>query len=159
MGQHYLSPLFAPRSVAVIGASNRPESVGGVVFKNMLESGYQGKLYPINPGQTEIQGQRAYASVEQIGEAVDLAVIATKAATVPEIIEACGQHGVRAAVILSAGFSEAGEAGKALERAVLENARRYGVRLIGPNCLGIMRPSVGLNAPSAMAAPKQAILH
>lgn len=146
MGQHYLSPLFAPRSVAVIGASNRPESVGGVVFKNMLESGYQGKLYPINPGQTEIQGQRAYASVEQIGEAVDLAVIATKAATVPEIIEACGQHGVRAAVILSAGFSEAGEAGKALERAVLENARRYGVRLIGPNCLGIMRPSVGLNA-------------
>lgn len=146
MGQHYLSPLFAPRSVAVIGASNRPESVGGVVFKNMREGGYQGKLYPINPGYPEIQGQRAYASIEQIGEAVDLAVIATKAATVPEIIEACGQHGVRAAVILSAGFSEAGQAGMALERAVLENARRYGVRLIGPNCLGIMRPSVGLNA-------------
>lgn len=146
MGQHYLSPLFAPRSVAVIGASNRPESVGGVVFKNMQESGYHGKLYAINPGYPEIQGQRAYTSIEQIGEAVDLAVIATKAATVPEIIEACGQHGVRAAVILSAGFSEAGQAGMALERAVLENARRYGVRLIGPNCLGIMRPSVGLNA-------------
>jgi acetyltransferase len=146
MGQHYLSPLFSPRSVAVIGASNRPESVGGVVFKNMLESGYQGKLYPINPGYAEIQRQRAYASIEQIGEPVDLAVIATKAATIPEIIEACGQHGVRAAVILSAGFSEAGPQGVALERAVLENARRYGVRLIGPNCLGIMRPSVGLNA-------------
>jgi acetyltransferase len=146
MGQHYLSPLFSPRSVAVIGASNRTESVGGVVFKNMLESGFQGSLYPINPGYPEIQGQRAYASIEEIGVAVDLAVIATKAAAIPAIIEACGKQGVRAAVILSAGFSEAGPEGVALERAVVENARRYGVRLIGPNCLGIMRPSVGLNA-------------
>ena len=146
MGKHYLSPLFAPRSVAVIGASNRPDSVGSVVFKNMLESGYQGKLYPINPGHAEIQGHRAYASVEQIGEPIELAVIATKAEAVPDIIEACGKYGVRAAVILSAGFSETGPQGVALEHAVIENARRYGVRLIGPNCLGIMRPSVGLNA-------------
>jgi acetyltransferase len=146
MGQHYLSPLFSPRSVAVIGASNRLESVGGVVFKNMLESGYQGNLYPVNPGQPEIQGHRAYASIDEIDTAVDLAVIATKAAAIPAIIEACGKQGVRAAVILSAGFSEAGPEGIALERAVVENARRYGVRLIGPNCLGIMRPSVGLNA-------------
>ena len=146
MGKHYLSPLFSPRSVAVIGASNRPDSVGGVVFKNMLESGYQGKLYPINPGHAEIQGHRAYASIEQIGEPIELAVIATQAATVPDIIEACGKYGVRAAVILSAGFSETGPQGIALERAVLDNARRYGVRLIGPNCLGIMRPAVGLNA-------------
>lgn len=146
MGQHYLSPLFSPRSVVVIGASNRPDSVGSVVFKNMLESGYQGKLYPVNPYHAEVQGQRAYISIEAIGEPIDLAVIATKAATVPDIIEACGKHGVRAAVILSAGFSEAGAEGIALERAVVKNARRYGVRLIGPNCLGIMRPAIGLNA-------------
>ncbi|TCV89024.1 bifunctional acetate--CoA ligase family protein/GNAT family N-acetyltransferase [Sulfurirhabdus autotrophica] len=146
MGQHYLSPLFSPRSVVVIGASNRPDSVGSVVFKNMLESGYQGKLYPVNPNHAEVYGQRAYTSIEAIGEPIDLAVIATKAATVPDIIEACGKHGVRAAVILSAGFSEAGAEGIALERAVVQNARRYGVRLIGPNCLGIMRPAIGLNA-------------
>jgi acetyltransferase len=146
MGQHYLSSLFSPRSVAVIGASNRPDSVGGVIFKNMLQSGYQGKLFAVNPNHAEIQGQRGYASIEQIGEPVDLAIIATKAAMVPDIIEACGKHGVRAAVILSAGFSEAGPQGVALERTVLENARRHGVRLIGPNCLGIMRPAIGLNA-------------
>ncbi len=146
MGQHYLSSLFSPSSVAVIGASNRPDSVGGVIFKNMLQSGYQGKLFAVNPNHAEIQEQRGYASIEQIGEPVDLAVIATKAAMVPDIIEACGKHGVRAAVILSAGFSEAGPQGVALERTVLENARRHGVRLIGPNCLGIMRPAIGLNA-------------
>ncbi len=146
MGKHYLTPLFSPASVAVIGASNRPDSVGMVIFKNMLEGGYQGGLYPVNPKQAQIQGHRAYAGIEQIGQPVDLAVIATKAETVPDIVEACGKHGVRAAVILSAGFSETGPRGTALEQAVLDTARRLGVRLIGPNCLGIMRPAIGLNA-------------
>jgi len=146
VGQHYLSRLFSPNSVAVIGASNRLESVGGIVFRNMLENDFKGKLYPINPGQAEIQGQKAYASIEQIGEPVELAVICTKAETVPDIIQACGKHGVRAAVVQSAGFSEVGKEGAAIERAVLAAAKTYGVRLIGPNCLGIMRPGIGLNA-------------
>jgi acetyltransferase len=146
MGQHYLSPLFAPKSVAVIGASDRPDAVGTTIFRNMLEGGYQGKLFAINPRHGEIQGHRSYGSIEEVGEPVDLAVIATKAETVPDIIEACGKHGVCAAVILSAGFREIGAHGAALEATVLDLAHRYGVRLIGPNCLGIMRPAIGLNA-------------
>lgn len=146
MGQHYLSPLFAPRSVAVVGASERPGAVPTVIFRNLLEGGYQGLLYPVNPNHAEIQGQRAYASVGAIGEPVDLAVIATRAETVPDIIEDCGKHNVRAAVVLSAGFGEGGAHGVDLERALVANARRYGVRMIGPNCLGVMRPAIGLNA-------------
>lgn len=154
MNKHYLSPLFSPRAVAVIGASSRVESVGGVVFKNMLESGYQGKLYAVNPNHAEIQGQQAYASIEQIEETVDLAVIITRAATVPDIIESCGKRGVRFALVLSAGFRETGPQGAALERAVAENARRYGMRLIGPNCLGILCPAVGLNATFSKGGAK-----
>ncbi len=146
MGQHYLSTLFSPKSVAVIGASERPDSVGNVVFKNMLEGGFQGELYAINPKHPEILGQRSYASIEEIGQPVELAVIATKAELVPDIIEACGKHGVHAAIILSAGFGETGPQGAALEQTVLANAKRYGLRIIGPNCLGVMRPGIGLNA-------------
>src|SRR5574340_611915 len=146
MGKHYLSTLFAPKSVAVFGASDRPDSVGQIVFKNMLESGFQGVLYPINPKNPEVQGKRAYATIADINEPVELAVIATPPQTVPGIIETCGIHGVKAAVIITAGFAEAGHEGAALERELLETARRYGIRLIGPNSLGIMRPSIGLNA-------------
>lgn len=146
MSQHRLKPLFSPKSVAVFGASDRVDSVGQIVFQNMLQSGYQGALYPINPVRAEVQGCRAYATLAQIAEPVELAVIATPAHTVPDIIEECGKHLVKAAVIITAGFGEAGEAGKALEAAVLKNAQLYGIRLIGPNCLGVMRPDIGLNA-------------
>ena len=146
MGQHYLKPLFAPKSVAVFGASDQTDSVGKIVFHNMLQSGYQGALYPINPNHAKIQGQKAYASISQIQEPVDLAIIATPPHSVPDIIEECGKHNVKAAVIITAGFGEAGAAGIKLERAVLENAKRHNIRLIGPNCLGVMRPDIGLNA-------------
>lgn len=146
MGKHYLGALFAPGSVAVFGANDRTDSVGQVVFKNMLESGYKGLLYPVNSTHTEVQGKRAYASISEIGEPVELAVVATPPQTVPGIVESCGIHGVKAAVIISAGFGEAGQEGAALEKELLETARRYGIRLVGPNCLGIMRPSIGLNA-------------
>jgi len=146
MGQHYLRMLFSPKSVAVIGASERANAVGEIVFRNMIESGYTGLLYPVNPAHQEVQGRRAYATIEDIGAPVELAVICTEAETVPDIIEVCGKHSVHAAVVLSAGFSEVGARGAALERAMLANARTYGVRVIGPNCLGIMRPAVGLNA-------------
>jgi acetyltransferase len=146
MGQHYLRSLFSPGSVAVIGASERTNAVGEIVFRNILGSGYTGLLYPVNPAHQEVQGRRAYATIQEIETPVELAVICTEAETVPDIIEACGKHGVRAAVVLSAGFTEAGARGAALERTMLANAKNYGVRIIGPNCLGIIRTAIGLNA-------------
>jgi len=146
MGKHYLNTLFAPKSVAIFGASDRPDSVGQIVFQNMLESGFQGKLYPINPKNPEVQGKKAYPTISDIREPVELVVIATPPKTVPGLIEECGIHGVKAAVIITAGFGEAGHEGEVLERRLMEAAHRYNIRLIGPNCLGIMRPSIGLNA-------------
>jgi len=146
MSQHHLTPLFSPKSVAVFGASDRIDSVGQIVFQNLLQSGFQGALYPINTNHSEVQGYKAYSSISQITEPVDLAVITTPPQFVPEIIEECGRHNVKAAVIITAGFSESGDLGKAMELSVLENAQRYGIRLIGPNCLGVMRPDIGLNA-------------
>ncbi|CAG7857435.1 Peptidyl-lysine N-acetyltransferase Pat [biofilm metagenome] len=146
MGQHYLKPLFAPKSVAVFGASDRVDSVGQIVFQNMLQSGFTGTLFAINPKHDQIQGRKAYPSLSQINEPIELAVIATPPQTVPDIIDDCGKHNVKAAVIITAGFGETGAAGKALEDKVLENAKRYNIRLIGPNCLGVMRPEIGLNA-------------
>ena len=146
MAKHYLSGLFEPGSVAVFGAKDEPDSVGQVVFQNMLESGFKGQFYAINPKYSQVQGQRAYASIEEIDAAIELAIIATPARTVPDIIESCGRHGVKAAVVISAGFAETGPEGQALEQALLAAAQRYRIRLIGPNCLGIMRPHIGLNA-------------
>jgi len=143
MSKHYLSPLFTPKSVAVFGASNCSSSVGHVVFENMLKSGFQGPLYPINPKYAEVQGKQAYSSINEIHEPVELAVIATPPQTLPGIIENCGAAGVKAAVIITAGFHEAGAR---LEEQLLASARAFGIRLLGPNCLGIMRPSIGLNA-------------
>jgi acetyltransferase len=146
MARHYLSRLFSPKSVAVIGASERPDSVGMVVFRNMLRGGYQGELYAVNPKHKKIQGKRSYPTIGHIGKPVDLAVIATPAETVPDLIDECGKHGVPAAVVLSAGFGETGPHGAALEQAMLANAKLHGIRIVGPNCLGIMRPGIGLNA-------------
>lgn len=146
MGKHYLNTLFAPKSVAVFGASDRVDAVGQIVFKNMLECGFKGTLYPINAKNAEVQGQKAYASISDIDAPVELVVIATPPKSVPGIIEECGLHGVKAAVIITAGFGEAGAAGVALEKELIAAAHRYNIRLIGPNCLGIMRPSIGLNA-------------
>lgn len=146
MESHYLTPFFSPRAVAVFGASDTADAIGQIVFHNLLAAGFTGPLYAVNPRRDTVQGQPAYASIAQVASPVDLAVIATPAATVPGIIEACGQQGVKAAVIITAGFAEAGEVGRQLEQQALQAARRHGIRLIGPNCLGIMRPAIGLNA-------------
>jgi len=146
MTQHYLRPLFEPQSVAIFGASERENSVGQIVFQNMLEGGFSGKLYPINPKHETVQGKPAYPNLKRIDGAVELAVITTPARTIPDIINDCGEHGVKAAVIISAGFRETGPAGQKLEDTVIQNAKRYGIRFLGPNCLGIMRPYKGLNA-------------
>ncbi len=144
--QHYLTTLFEPKSVAVIGASDRENSVGGVIFKNILGSGYKGRLYAINHKHETIQGQPAWKSIEEIGARVEMAVIATRPQTVPQLIEQCGRSGVRNVIVIASGFSEAGHVGAALERKMLEIARSYNVRVLGPNCLGVIRPELGLNA-------------
>ncbi|TAN49326.1 MAG: GNAT family N-acetyltransferase [Methylococcaceae bacterium] len=145
MGQHYLSTLFSPKSVAVFGASNREDAVGTIVYQNLL-AGFQGEVYGINPKRPTIQDKPTYADLEEIGQPIELAVIVTPAASIPAIIESCGKHGIKAAVVLSAGFSEIGPKGAALQKTLTDTAKLYGVRLLGPNCLGIMRPSIGLNA-------------
>ncbi|WP_434516707.1 GNAT family N-acetyltransferase [Dechloromonas sp. ARDL1] len=152
--QHYLTALFEPKSVAVIGASDRENSVGNIIFKNILGSGYKGRLYAINPKHDTIQGQQAYKSIEEIGARVELAVIATRAQTVPQLIEQCGRSGVRNVIVITAGFSESGHVGAAIERKMLEIARSYNVRILGPNCLGIIRPELGLNATFAKITAK-----
>ncbi len=147
--EHYLTSLFEPKSVAVIGASDRENSVGNIIYRNIVAAGYKGRLYPINPKHDTVQGVQAYKSIEEIGARVDLAVIATQARTVPAIIEQCGRSGVKNVVVITAGFAEAGHSGAALERKMVEIARSYGVRILGPNCLGLIRPVQGLNATFA----------
>ena len=157
-GRHYLTPLFEPASVAVIGATERTGAVGAVLIRNLLESKYRGELFAVNPKHRSVQGVPCFNAIGKVPARVDLAVIATPAPTVPEIIEQCGKAGVRAAVVISAGFSETGPAGAKLERALLENARRHGLRLLGPNCLGLMRPALGLNATFAHGAARPGAL-
>ncbi|VVC76608.1 Acetyltransferase Pat [Aquicella siphonis] len=146
MGTHYLDKLFNPSSIAVIGASDRPDSVGMKLFSNLLKGDFPGKLFPVNPRHGQVQGVKAFSSVKDIPGSIDLAVITTPAHTVPHIISECGEKGVRAAVVISAGFSETGSKGKELEQSFLKSSHEYRMRLIGPNCLGIMRPHIKLNA-------------
>jgi acetyltransferase len=123
-------------------------------MKNFIELGFEGKVFPVNIRKTEILGLKAYQSVEQIPETVDLAVIATPAKTVPDIVEQCGKAGIKGIIIISAGFKEIGAEGKALEDKILEIKNKYGLRIIGPNCLGVIRPSVKLNATFINKTPK-----
>ena len=147
--KHYLTPLFEPKSVGVIGASERETAIGGGLIRNMLDAGFKGKIFAINPKHDKVHGVTCYKSVEDVPHRLDLVVIATAAQKVPAIIDGCGRAGVKAAIVLSAGFSETGPRGAALERSVMDAARRHKIRLLGPNCLGIMRPDLGLNATFA----------
>ncbi len=148
-GRHYLTPLFEPGSVAIVGATEKSGKVGEVLVANMLAAGYRGALFGVNPKYGSVRGVACYASIDKLPQRIDLAVVATPAATVPEVIDQCGRAGVRAAVVITAGFSETGPEGAKLERALLDNARRHHVRILGPNCLGLMRPELGLNATFA----------
>ena len=147
--RHPLDAIFHPRSVAVIGATEKAGSVGRTILWNLLSSPFGGTVYPVNPTRPAILGVKAYPSIGAIGEPVDLAVIVTPAGTAPGLVEECGEAGVRGVIIISAGFKEIGETGVELERQVLAAARRYGIRVVGPNCLGIMNPVGGFNATFA----------
>lgn len=149
-----LSAIFAPKSVAVIGATEKEGRVGRTVLWNLISNPFGGTVYPINKQHHHVLGIKAYPSIGSIPEQVDLAVIVTPAPTVPGIVGECVAAGVKGAIIISAGFKEAGAAGVELERQIVEQARGK-MRLIGPNCLGVMRPRTHLNATfaSAMARP------
>lgn len=149
MEQHYLTDLFEPKSVAVIGASDTPGRLGGLIFSNLRKAGYTGACYPVNPRHKTIQGERAWPTVDAIDGRIDLAVITTRPTTIPEIIDQCGRAGVKAVIIIAGGFGESGHPGAALERKVLEAAQNHGIRVLGPNSLGIIRPELGLNATFA----------
>lgn len=145
MTAHYLEPLFAPRSIALFGASNRPDAVGGIVYRNLIDAGFTGPVVAINPKHDTVQGRPAFASLARAGVRIDLAVVATPAKTIPAIVDECGEHGVPMMLILSAGFRETGDAGRRLEAEVVNRARQHGIRLMGPNCLGVIRPSSRVN--------------
>src|SRR5437764_4494189 len=152
---HPLDAIFAPRTVAVVGASERAGSIGRAVLWSLVSSPFGGTVYPVSESRSSVLGIKAYKRVAEIPEAVDLGVVVTPAATVPSVIAECVDAGIRGAIVISAGFKEHGEQGKELERRILENIRGTGMRLIGPNCLGVMNPISGLNATfgSNMARP------
>jgi acetyltransferase len=150
-----LDPFFCPTNVAVIGATETPNSVGRTVLWNLIQNPFGGTVFPVNPKRPNVLGIKAYPSIKEVPEKVDLAVIITPAPTVPALIGQCVDSGVKAAIVISAGFKELGAPGVELERQVMEQARRGKMRIIGPNCLGVMSPVSGLNATfaGAMARP------
>lgn len=148
-----LNSLFKPASVALIGASRRDRSVGKVVARNLFNAGFDGPIMPVNPRERSIEGVLAYPSVADLPITPELAVIATPPATVPGLIAELGARGTKAAVVITAGFAEMGDEGKRLQQAVLDAARPHLLRIIGPNCLGIMVPGQGLNASFCHVPP------
>jgi acetyltransferase len=150
-----LQAIFEPQSVAVIGATEKAGSVGRTLVTNLLHKSFKGTVFPVNPKYTEVLGLKTYPSLNAVPSLVDLAVIVTPASTVPELIAECGEKGVKGVIVISAGFKETGPQGVELERRILEKSRRTKMRIIGPNCLGVMNPLTGLNATFAagMANP------
>ena len=150
-----LECFFKPDRVAVIGATERPGSVGRTILWNLISNPFGGTVYPVNPKRDSILGIKAYPNIAAIGDRIDLAVIVIPAPYVPEAVEECAAAGIKAAIIISAGFKERGPKGAELERQILEIARRGNMRIVGPNCLGVMSPVTGINATfaGAMALP------
>ncbi|PMB35437.1 acetyl CoA synthetase subunit alpha [Fischerella thermalis BR2B] len=150
-----LDAIFAPKSIAVIGASQREGSVGRTVLWNLISHPFGGTVFPVNPKHHSVLGIKTYPNIAAVPEPVDLAIVITPASTVPGVIGECVDAGVKGAIVLSAGFKEIGTTGAELEQQVLQQVRRGKMRLIGPNCLGVMNPHTGLNATFAhgMALP------
>jgi acetyltransferase len=151
MSVRNLDVLFHPRSVALIGASKQPRSVGSVLAHNLLAAGFDGPVMPVNPHEVAIAGVLTYPSIEALPLVPDLAVVATPPMSVPQIVSELGARGTRAVVVITAGFAELGEQGQCLQQAMLDTAKPHTLRLVGPNCLGVMVPQHGLNASFAQA--------
>ena len=154
-GMSDLKALFAPRSIAVIGAGRERGSVGGEIFHNLLVNDFQGPVYPVNPKAKTVQSVRAYPSITEVPDEVDLAVIVVPRNLVQSVVEECGRKGVKAVIVISAGFGEVGEAGIALQAKLLATVREFGMRMVGPNCLGVLAtdPKVKMDATFAPTFP------
>lgn len=152
-----LRHLFAPRSVAVIGAGRERGSVGGEIFHNLIANGFTGPVYPVNPKAKVVQSVRAYASIDDVPDEVDLAVIVVPRDLVQGVVEDCGRKGVKAVIVISAGFGETGETGRALQRKLCETVKEFGMRMVGPNCLGVLvtDPKVRMDATFAPTWPPE----
>lgn len=148
-----LEAVFRPKSIAVIGASRDRSTVGGALFHNLLKHDFQGPIYPVNPKSAVVQSVRAYPTIADVPEAVDLAVMVVPAKFVNQTLEDCGKKGVKAAVVISAGFKEVGGEGVQRERDMVQIARRYGMRVIGPNCLGVLNTEPGTSMDATFAPP------
>ncbi len=146
-----LDAIFRPRSVAVIGASRRPGSIGGAIFRNLLGHGFEGPVYPVNPSARVVQSVLAWPNVAAIPGDVDLAVIAIPANLVVAALAVCGEKGVKGVVVITAGFKETGAEGAERERLLLETARRYKMRMVGPNCLGVLNTEQGIKLDATFA--------
>lgn len=151
----HLETLFSPASVAVVGASSGKDKPGYAILYNLISSGYKGRLYPINPTKESILGLRCHKSIEDVGEKIDLAVIAIPAKMVLDTLETCARIGVGSVVVISAGFRETGRDGLRAERAIAEIARRSNMRILGPNCLGLIDTFTPMNATFAKDTPPQ----
>lgn len=150
-----LVSLFKPSSIAVVGASKTPGKIGNAIIRNLLNSGYQGTIYPVNPKDKEIEGLTCYPGVAEIPGKVDTAVISVPARLVCDVAEECGKAGVKNLVVITAGFKEIGSEGLELEKKLISICREYGMRMVGPNCVGVMDTHTPMNASFAGAFPKQ----
>jgi acetyltransferase len=151
---HPLKQLMNPSSIAVWGASNNPMKMGTIQLANILETGFEGEVYPIHPTEETVLGLPAFRSIADVGKPVDLAQLALPTDVVPGILEECGKAGIRRAIVISGGFKEAGGTrGKELEKRVKEIAGRYGIRFLGPNCVGIMNGLCSLNTTTIVEPP------
>ncbi|MCF8010665.1 MAG: acetate--CoA ligase family protein [Clostridiales bacterium] len=148
-----LSNLFSPNSIAIIGASGKKGKIGNAVVTNMIDSGFKQKIYPINPKESEIEGLKAYKSVSEIEEQVDAAVLSIPAKHCPKAAEECGKNGVKHLIVISSGFKEVGQEGKDLEEDLVRICHEYGMRLVGPNCVGMMDTHAGINASFSSVYP------
>ncbi len=146
MSRHFLSTLFIPQSVVLFGVSEESDSIGGIAFKNLLEGGYKGTLYAISPTHKKVLEQTIYANLKEIAQPIDLAVIASPAQELPEILEHCGEHGIHSVILLTGGFIQAGKTRAKLAQSVFNIAKSYNIRFLGPDSLGLMRAHLGLNA-------------
>jgi acetyltransferase len=155
MDVHHLDHIFDPRRIALVGVTQNPNSVGGKVLGNLVGGGFTGVVYPVNPSQEAVLGIQCHPDVAHLPRTPELAIICTPAEQVPAEVAACGEAGIRGLIIMSAGFKETGEAGRRLERQIREERARFdGMRILGPNCLGIIVPRLNLNASFAPATPR-----
>jgi len=150
-----LNTLFQPKSIAVIGASRNPKKIGHLIFKNIIEGGFDGPIYPVNPKAKKILGRPAFASIKDIPKPIDLAIIVIPAPIVPHVLREAGQKGVKITVIISAGFSEAGSRGEILEKQIRNIGQKYQMRILGPNCLGVVNPQINFNGSWGGITPEK----